>query len=91
MSTFLRWLGPILLGALFVALVLLLSACGTVPTYYKDGTTQEQFNKDLYDCQQAAAQYAANMGAPANPLVIGPEVQECMTRKHGYTIGPKQT
>ena len=70
---------------LSLLLALIYSGCAT--TLYSHPTKPaEDFEKDKYDCELTAAQYAANMGAPGNPFTIARETKRCIEVKHGWTV-----
>lgn len=64
---------------------LTLSACA--PTMFtKAGSTEADFNRERYQCQQDAAQYTANLGITGNPMTIARETQNCLQYKYGWVI-----
>jgi hypothetical protein len=73
--------GTTMRTVLFISMFL--TACATPIGYYKEGATEEQFQKDKYDCTLDAEQRSAG-----NPFLAGDYHQECMQKKHGYKIDP---
>ena len=73
-----------------IPFVMLLSGCATF-TYEHPGKTQEDFNRDKYDCLQVGTQYAANLGFNGNPMVVSDAAHKCMIQKYGYTVVKTKT
>jgi hypothetical protein len=61
-----------------ILICLVLSGCVT-PTFYKAGITQEQWNKDCYECRQQAG-----AGSMDNMFYMRKLLWECMEAR-GYT------
>lgn len=51
----------------------------------KPGATQEDFNREAFDCQKIAEMTAANYGYHGNILIIGGEQKKCLRLKYGWT------
>ena len=64
-------------------LAVLLTGCATTNWTHPNKTAQD-FERDKYDCQQTATQYAANLGFNGNPLIVSDHYHKCMTQKYGY-------
>ena len=64
-------------------LAVLLNGCATTNWTHPNKTAQD-FERDKYDCQQTATQYAANLGFNGNPLIVSDHYHKCMTQKYGY-------
>lgn len=65
---------------------LAVAGCGSA-TWQHPTKTQADFQKDAYDCEQVAYQYAANLGPrfAGNPLIVVDEKMRCMQLKHGWS------
>ena len=66
---------------LFLALMLMtLVGCAKPFTHNIDPerSTQAQFDRDRYECEMSATQYADNLGFSANPLIIGDQIKKCL-------------
>ncbi|MGV7234779.1 MAG: hypothetical protein ACQ9ET_00830 [Nitrosomonadaceae bacterium] len=74
----------ILKFAVFSIIFLSIWGCAGIKYVHPTKHTQAEYQKDWYDCKMAAVQYSHAMGAPSNPLIIGPEIHECMQMKHGW-------
>jgi hypothetical protein len=72
---------------LLLIVALLLSACAT-GVWVNKGVSNEQAQRDGYECQRDGEQYAANIGANGNPLIAAMRIRDCMKMK-GYTLQPK--
>ena len=72
--------------AFITAVLLILMLAGCTMTYTKPGLTQEEFNRDRYECQRAADAAAAGaaVGGTSNPFAARERMQQCMESK-GYT------
>jgi hypothetical protein len=62
---------------------ILLAGCTT--HYSKPGATQQDVNRDLYDCKVIAAQ----MYGPNSDIARAMEVYNCMREKYGYEVDHK--
>lgn len=77
-----------------LVLVVLISGCGSITSYYKSGMTDAQFKKDTYDCHTLANQNARNIygdnlnafGIILEANAVKAEFRKCMEQKHGYTF-----
>lgn len=64
-------------------LAALLTGCAQKMFVHETKNSQD-FQRDLYDCQQIAAQYTANLGYHGNPFIIRDETQKCLENKYGW-------
>lgn len=71
------------MNKLIVVLALFLSGCATPGMWTNPDKNQAQFEEDRLSCWQAGEQYAANISAHGNPILINQRARECMTAK-GY-------
>lgn len=65
--------------------ILLVTACTPYKIYHPNKSAAEQA-ADKYDCEQLALQKTRAQGYGNNPLIVGDNERDCMTRKYGYTI-----
>lgn len=72
-----------ILKRLLLISVFFAQGCASVQ-YYKEGVTQEEANRDTYDCRNLSAQSANNWGSPGNPFMIANGYDDCMKNKYGY-------
>lgn len=72
---------------LLLIAALSLSACAT-GMWFNPNVTNEQAQRDVYECRRDGEQYAANIGASGNPFLVADRYRECMKMK-GYTLQPK--
>ena len=63
-------------------LAVLLTGCATTNWTHPNKTAQD-FERDKYDCQQTATQYAANLGFNGNPIIVSDQYHKCMV-SNGY-------
>jgi hypothetical protein len=63
----------------------IMSAC-TSTQWVHPTKSPDEFQRDVYDCQQVAYQYAANLGQrfAGNPFIVADEQITCIQRKHGW-------
>lgn len=70
--------------ALFMAVAVLAQGCAAPPQYkwYKAGSTQNEFNRDSYDCQTEAARTypPAFVTTQLSPSYTGPATTNCYSR-----------
>jgi hypothetical protein len=72
------WIVIIVLGAVITSL----TGCAMPMKHaYK---TEADWQREFYKCRNEAVQYAHQMGATANPMIIGPEARECMRINNGW-------
>jgi hypothetical protein len=65
--------------------ILTFCSCATYQLYPPDDLTQEEINRQTYDCRQVSTQYSANVGAKGNPFIISDEYTNCLRMKYGWT------
>ncbi len=54
-------------------------------TYRHPNKTQQEFEKDKYECMLIAEQSAANWGSRGNIFMISRDMDQCLKLKFGYT------
>ena len=64
-------------------IILLCAGCAGAKYYHPTKSEQDRI-RDEYECDQIAAQYAANWGYPGNPFIIARESLQCMEIKQGW-------
>ncbi len=66
-----------------IAICFILSGCAPTILVHPSKNS-DQFQRELYECQQIAMAYVANMGFAGNPFIINDQTRECMIRKYGW-------
>ena len=69
---------------LLLLLCFSLCGCATYQYVHYPEKTQEELNRDSYDCQTTASQVAADKSMTGNYFYIPYEYDRCMQQKYGY-------
>ena len=80
-------------GGLLVALLLTLSGCGSEYYFSKPGFSQQQYDRDNYECLQAAQQpvlVTPTPGMPAGGMATNKDIYFACFRAKGYTVQSRE-
>ena len=71
---------------LVASILALFFMVGCATTFTHPTKTQADFEQDKYECERIAVQYAADMGAEGNPLIISEQMSRCLQLKYGWQV-----
>ena len=70
--------------SIIVVLLVMLSGCAMAPvTYYRNGTTQSEFNTDSMECQYEATKYTQGVAMGYNTAFVQ-ALDQAMRRRQLY-------
>jgi hypothetical protein len=73
------------MNRMILGIIFALGFTACAPKIYTHPTKSSyDFDRDKYECEQAASQYSANWGAPGNPFIIAEQIQRCLELKFGW-------
>ncbi|WP_334029390.1 hypothetical protein [Alteromonas sp. P256] len=76
-------------SSLLCIATLALSGCAA-KNFVHNYKGQQEFQRDKYNCQAEATQYAANFGAAGNPLIIADQMESCLVNKYGWRLAASE-
>lgn len=71
---------------LAAAFLMVFTGCGASKAFwYQTGKESSVLRKDLFDCQEEAAQYSKNMGKAGKQEIVEERIKKCMEVR-GYVL-----
>ena len=67
---------------------LLLTAC-VAPVLTHPTKTDQEFHRDLRDCEIVGEKRAADIGHAGNIFIEADEINDCMQSKHGWRVASR--
>jgi hypothetical protein len=71
------------MNRMLVVFALLIAGCAAQGMWIHPEKTQSQFETDRCECIKDGEQYAANISAHGNPIIVNDRAKKCMLTK-GY-------